>query len=66
MSTALAEVTGTTAEQVRARLSRPDAGRWLAQVAKVHHCSHPVRLTGSSETIDTRTGEILSSLRLGV
>jgi len=51
----------TTQAQVVARLSRPDLGRWLGQVQQVRSCSHPVRLSGSSETIDTATGEVLTS-----
>ena len=50
-----------TQVQVAARLSRPDLGRWLGQVQQVRSCSHPVRLSGSSETIDTTTGEVLTS-----
>jgi hypothetical protein len=50
-----------TRAQVVDRLTRPDLGRWLAQVERVRHCSHPVRLSGGSETIDTATGEVLAS-----
>ena len=47
--------------EVAARLSRPDLGAWLGQVAKVRHCSHPVRLSGTSDTINPVTGEVLVS-----
>ncbi len=47
--------------QVAERLARPDVGRWLAQVQQVRRCSHPVRLAGTSHTVDTTTGEILGS-----
>ncbi len=47
--------------QVAERLARPDFGRWLAQVQQVRRCSHPVRLAGTSHTVDSTTGEILGS-----
>jgi hypothetical protein len=50
--------TATQAE-VAARLSRPDLGRWLAQVQQVRRCARPVRLVGVRDTIDASTGEIL-------
>ena len=43
----------TTQAQVAARLARPDLGRWLGQVQQVRHCAHPVRLAGTSHTINT-------------
>jgi hypothetical protein len=51
----------TTQGQVAERLAKPGLGRWLAQVQQVRRCAHPVRLAGTSHTIDTDTGEILSS-----
>jgi hypothetical protein len=51
----------TTRTQVVDRLGRPDLGRWLNQVERVRHCSRPVRLSGSSDTIDAATGEVLAS-----
>ena len=48
-------------DQVRARLRRSDLGRWLGQVAQVGHCAHPIRVVGSSDTINPATGEVLSS-----
>lgn len=47
-----------TRAEVAARLTHPGLGRWLDQVQQVRSCSHPVRLVG---TIDTATGEVLSS-----
>ena len=38
--------------QVAERLARPQLGRWLAQVQQVRRCSHPVRLAGTSQTVD--------------
>jgi hypothetical protein len=52
--------TATQAE-VAERLARPDLGRRLGQVQQVRHCSHPVRLSGSSDTINMATGEVLAS-----
>src|SRR3954451_10718067 len=50
-----------TRAQVAARLTHPGLGRWLGQVQQVRSCSHPVRLVGSTDTIDTTTGEVLTS-----
>lgn len=47
--------------EVTERLSSPDLGRWLAQVQQVGACARPIRLTGSSETIDVATGVVLRS-----
>ena len=52
--------TATQAE-VAARLSRPGLGRWLGQVQQVRRCGRPVRLVGSSDTINGSTGEVLAS-----
>ena len=51
----------STQAQVAARLARSDLGRWLGQVQQVRHCAHPVRLVGSSYTIDPGTGEVLGT-----
>ncbi|MFK4149989.1 replication initiator [Streptomyces sp. NPDC004065] len=37
----------------------PQFARWLEQVTATGGCSHPVHLSGSTTTLDTRTGEIL-------
>ena len=50
-----------TQAEVAARLSRPGLGRWLGQVQQVRRCAHPVRLVGSSDTINGLTGEVLAS-----
>src|SRR4051812_6600169 len=50
-----------TRAEVAARLTHPGLGRWLGQVQQVRSCSHPVRLVGATDTIDTRTGEVLAS-----
>jgi hypothetical protein len=47
--------------QVIDRLAKPNLGRWLVQARQVRRCAHPVRLAGSTQTIDTATGEVLAS-----
>jgi hypothetical protein len=47
--------------QLIARLLSPDFDEWSQAAARVGHCSHPVRLRGSSVTVDQATGEVLSS-----
>ena len=47
--------------QIAERLTSPGLGRWLAQVQQVGHCANPIRMVGSSETLDTVTGEVLRS-----
>jgi len=42
-------------EQVSSRLRRADLGRWLAQVEQVGHCAKPIRLVGTSDTINPVT-----------
>lgn len=50
-----------TANTAFARASRPDYDRWLSHVAHVGGCTHPIRLSGTTHTVDTATGEIHSS-----
>jgi hypothetical protein len=66
----LAEVTATAlgtdvlpgaADDITARLVRPDFGRWQAHAARAHGCTRPVRLRGTSTTVDGRTGEVIES-----
>ena len=45
-------------EQVSSRLRRADLARWLAQVEQVGHCAKPIRLVGTSDTINPVTGEV--------
>ena len=56
-----ADLSSRIGAQVSERLSRADLGRWLAQVQQVGSCAQPIRMVGSSDTIDTATGEILRS-----
>ena len=52
-----------TAQQVRDRLVSRDFDAWSEAVARVGNCAHPIRLAGSSHTVDKSTGEIISSYR---
>ncbi|EWT06661.1 replication initiation protein [Intrasporangium chromatireducens Q5-1] len=47
--------------QMVARLTAKDFPAWADTAAKVGHCAHPVRLHGTSTTIDAATGEVLST-----
>ena len=42
-----------------ARITSPSFGKWRDHVAKARGCTRPIRLSGSSTTMDTRTGEAL-------
>ncbi|GAA3719313.1 hypothetical protein GCM10022204_44320 [Microlunatus aurantiacus] len=57
----LQDLSPSTRMQVTDRLRSPDLGRWLAQVQQVGRCTNPIRVVGSSETIDTATGVVLRS-----
>lgn len=54
-------MSGNLASQVGKRLASKDFGEWSQNLERVHFCSRPVRLRGSSQTVDRSTGEILSS-----
>jgi hypothetical protein len=49
------------ARQVCARLLSREIWDWADTVARVGNCAHPIKLRGSTETIDPATGEVLSS-----
>ena len=57
----LSHVDPATEAQVIARLTSRDFDAWSAAAARVGHCARPVRLHGHSQTVDARTGEVLSS-----
>ncbi|MFC8501897.1 replication initiator [Pedococcus sp. NPDC057267] len=44
-----------------ARLVSDDLDAWSVAASRVGYCSNPVHLVGSSTTIDTTTGEVVSS-----
>src|SRR3954465_4648746 len=50
-----------TRQQVTDRLISREFDAWSAALARVGNCAHPVRLRGRSDTVDTRTGEVLSA-----
>lgn len=47
-------------DEITDRLLRPDFEKWADQAQRVGHCARPVRLVGGSDTIDARTGELVS------
>lgn len=47
------------AESVASRLRGADFSRWMSGAARVGFCSNPVRLVGSSMTMDALTGVVL-------
>lgn len=47
------------AEVVAARLRSAEFDQWMAGAARVGFCSNPVRLTGSSATMNPQTGEVI-------
>ena len=53
--------TGAGAGEAMARLMSPDFDAWSSTAARVGHCARPVKLVGSSQRVDTRTGEVLST-----
>ncbi len=48
---------GVLAEVV-ARASNPGFGRWMDQVERTGGCARPIRLAGTVQVVDTRTGEM--------
>ena len=50
-----------TGQQIRDLLVSPDFDAWSEALARVGNCARPIRLRGRSDTIDTATGEIVSS-----
>lgn len=47
------------AESVATRLRGPEFDEWMRGAARTGFCSNPVRLSGSSATVDAGTGEVL-------
>lgn len=54
----LADLVASEVASIVGRLADGTMPALAATLAKVGNCAHPVRLVGSSETVDTRTGEI--------
>ncbi|MGF0115455.1 replication initiator [Promicromonospora sp. Marseille-Q5078] len=59
----LADLTGAQAAGILGRLADRSMPALSETVARVGNCSHPVRLVGRSDTVDTRTGEIVETFR---
>src|SRR3954451_10008891 len=50
-----------TARQVGELFTSPEFDAWSESLAKVGNCVHPIRLHGSSETVDITTGAVVAS-----
>lgn len=48
------------ARQIAKRMLSPDFDDWSEAVSRVGFCLHPIHLVGSSTTVDSGTGEVLS------
>ena len=46
------------AQDLVARATGPQLGRWQEQVAAAGYCAHPIRLTGRTMHVDQATGEV--------
>ncbi|WP_461046900.1 replication initiator [Terrabacter koreensis] len=57
----LSHLDAATEAQVLARLLSRDFDAWSEAASRVGHCARPIRLHGSSRTVDAVTGEVLSS-----
>jgi len=57
----LGHLDSATEAQVIARLTSRNFNAWSEAASRVGHCARPIRLHGSSRTIDAATGEVLSS-----
>ncbi|GAA2743122.1 plasmid replication initiator protein [Terrabacter aerolatus] len=57
----LSHLDAATEAQVLARLLSRDFDAWSEAASRVGHCAKPIRLHGMSQTVDARTGEVLSS-----
>jgi hypothetical protein len=58
-----AALTDANPQGLAARVGAPGFGAWLEHAGHVHGCTRPVRLIGSSTTINPATGQVLSALR---
>lgn len=56
-----AAVLSPTVRAVLARAADPDYGKWAAQLQHTGYCRHPVRLVGSTATVDETTGQVHAS-----
>jgi hypothetical protein len=49
---------GLVAQDLVARATGPQLGRWQEQVAATGYCAHPIRLSGRTMHVDRATGEV--------
>jgi hypothetical protein len=54
-------LTPKTEQRVIERLKSPGFDAWSEALSRVGNCVNPIRLVGRSETIDTTTGEVVST-----
>ncbi|MHA3836971.1 replication initiator [Terrabacter sp. AAH1] len=57
----LPDLTPRLEREITARLVSRDFNAWATTAARVGHCTRPIRLRGSSQTVDAATGEVLGS-----
>lgn len=57
----LSGISARTEAQIIARLLSPEHEAWADTLAKVGNCAHPIRLHGTSTTIDATSGEVLGT-----
>jgi hypothetical protein len=57
----LPPVTDRVEQQIKDRLVSRDFDAWSQALARVGNCARPIRLHGRSQTVNTTTGEILST-----
>ena len=57
----LPELGPTVEREIIQRLTSRTFDDWAEAAARVGYCSRPIRIRGSSTTIDSRTGEVLST-----
>ena len=57
----LPAVDATTAKQIGELFTSPEFDAWSESLAKVKNCVRPIRLHGSSQTLEVATGAIVSS-----
>lgn len=54
----LSTLSGSAREAAESRISAGTSAAWSDAAKRVQWCSHPVRLRGSSVTVDTATGAV--------
>ena len=57
----LSAISDQTGDLIRECLLGRGFDHWADELSRVHNCARPITLIGGSQTIDTRTGEIIAS-----